>query len=293
MDSLANALGSSFEKKAERERAQADLQAKLEHERQAEIDKEQRLRERRQQELETAKGLMSDPKYKGMSVDVGDVSVRPQGESLMDMLKLQALNAEREDRAKERASEKYAKSGVAPMQQSVQRLLGVSPKALEGEYKSVGGIKNLAPDWSVGPLEKIGLFPKGASEERSALADVTNTKIYDSTGKQINEAESKRIMQSLGLKGLTEPKAIQQALQQMGMTAITRAKTIEAGVRPNVRQQLEEEGVPTSRNLESLFKPAAVNPKRSADGASVADRQQGSAPSMSREEFKRLRMQGK
>lgn len=146
------------------------------------------------------------------------------------------------------------RAGTPQMVQAMQRtedaIPGVFTKPGEQPtYKSVGGMKNLVPNFAVPLAEKaheftggmVGMEP-GAAKERSALQDYVNTKIYDSSGKTINENEAKRLNDAMGLGGVFGPEQVSDALRQQGYQTLEKQRNATAGVRPEAVRRFKERG---------------------------------------------------
>lgn len=177
---------------------------------------------------------------------------------------LESLNEERINRATSQLEGRSSQAGTAQVVPALQRgntaipgLFGDDPNA-QPEYKSVGGFKTLLPNIAVAPLEALGLLDKGATAERNALQELQNVKIYDSSGKAINEAESKRLSDSMGLRGITNPEEITAALRQMGYTALEKQKGVTAGARPEAVSRFKGRGgLVGATTLQELIKGTA------------------------------------
>lgn len=206
-----------------------------------------------------AKELMQDPAFKDRSIHMSESGFQVGGSPEADPLKMLLLGQrkaeedrrvkEAHDRAKERAADVIGKANLPGATTAFQRLDTASPEAKKGEFKSMGGMKNLIPTMAVPLLEKLGEktggmvgLQKGAARERAAIEDVANIKVYDSSGKQINEQEMKRIKSAMGFNPFTPPEVLYDALREMGLTVASRGDTAVAGIRPEIRQELQDEG---------------------------------------------------
>ena len=177
--------------------------------------------------------------------------------------------------------EKSVESAGLPQSiESLRRAESQIPGITEGKanFISVGGMKNLVPNFLVGALEKVSVMPKGSSEERAALQELSNAKIYDSSGKQINEAEMKRIQDAMGLRGVSDTNALNQAAQQVANTVQQKRAQIQAGSEPEALATYEGRGgLAGQKSLADLIKPQQAAP----------------SPRMSFEEFKARKAAGK
>lgn len=161
----------------------------------------------------------------------------------LKMLGLKDRGEDRERRAVQDIEDRATKAGTAQSVESLGRAEQSIPGISTGQanFKSVGGLKSLAPNWSVPILEKIHVMPEGSSDERAAIQDVQNTKIYDSSGKQINESEMKRIADAMGMFG-GGPDSINKAMAQVGNTVLQKQKQVTAGAKPSALQTYKERG---------------------------------------------------
>lgn len=236
--------------------------------RELEAYKRQLDAEQQQAGLKQAQSLVDQYAGKGKRVNVGlsgtggvtlsQAESDPQGE-LLKLLQLKALIDDREDRKLERLQDDVTKSGAPQAVQSLQRAEKTIPGVTSGQakFKSVGGAKNLAPNFAVPILEKLGVMDPGASEERAALQELQNAKIYDSSGKQINEAEMKRISDAMGLRGIFSPETINDATKQVSQTVLEKNRGITAGYQPRTVKKFKEQGgVGGAKNLQELLGPS-------------------------------------
>jgi hypothetical protein len=269
LDSLANALGSSFEKKAERERAQADLQAKMQHEKQMEIDKEQRLRERRQQELETAKGAALDPKFKGMSIDVGDVSFKPQTNDYQ-LLKLLADKQEK-DVDNTRLETKAIQDEYNRLTPEIRKKMLASGEVLsqlenpsQMTRAQIGaGLAKLASSGTVSDYEQKAMQP---STLKSYLAGAVNF-AFPGAMDPYTDYEKGNIRDIIKAKHDAYKAEMERASSELGQRAPILAPSLHrSGKLPTVMSSL---GASITGEA-----PAGGDLKRSADGNSTADMQQ-------------------
>jgi hypothetical protein len=267
LDSLANALGASFEKKAERERAQADMQAKMEHEKQMAVDKAQREREQRERDLQTLK----DPQYKDLKLKrVGDVSVEGEGDGLSQLLGVERLKLMRDEEARRvenaslnrlaKATESAGRKNIPQTLQSIKQIesyedpqgklkLGMAARMLPSGIASY-----IAPDRDLSILSSVKSLE---ANYRKGLF-----------GSQFTGTEKKAfedIVQNPSLLQNPDSMLKFKELVKRGTAADVRA--IEGGLRPDeVGQYRQSIGFDEA--------PAGGALKRSADGNSTADMQQ-------------------
>lgn len=182
------------------------------------------------------------------NIGVGGVHIGAK-DPLMGLLRktsIDNLQEERDRKAVQDIEDRATKAGTAQIVPGLQRgeeaIPGLFTSEKPVDLKSVGGIKTLAPDFIVPLLEKSGLMKPGASKERTALQELKNVKIYDSSGKQINENEMKRIETAMGLKGIFGAEEIIPAIRQMGYTALEKQKQVSAGADPEALQTFKSRG---------------------------------------------------
>jgi hypothetical protein len=223
----------------------------------------------RQKQLEDALSLR-DKLGKDVSVDMGDIKIGGQDRmnDLIKMMQLQELEKEREERAVTKGAEDIGKTKVSEATEGLKRLENVSPGVIsgQGELKSVGGWKNLVPNIFVPAAESLGVLPKGAAEERSAVQGLQNIQIHDLAGSAVSKPEQQRIDVASGLAGLFGNESAQKAIQQYAKKALGVAQTAEAGVRPSAKKTLEQRGLMGSQGIASLLGKA---PKASVTGKEV------------------------
>jgi hypothetical protein len=176
----------------------------------------------------------------------GNYSVSPKDDvsKLLAMLRFGEVKDEHDRKAVQELEDRSTKAGTAPAIESLKRAENAIPGVATGaaKFKSVGGIKTLAPNFTVPLLEKVGLLDSGASDERAALQELSNAKIYDSSGKQINEAEMRRIQDAMGLRGVFSPDTINQAMKQYGDTVFQKQNQVSAGADPKALQTFKGRG---------------------------------------------------
>lgn len=182
----------------------------------------------------------------GGGVSIGQSESDPLT-NYLKMFQVQNLQDERKRKAIQDVEDRATKANTAQIVPALQRGEEAIPglftdQAKQPELKSVGGLKNLIPNVLVPPAESLGLLDKGAAKERTALQELSNAKIYDSSGKQINESEMKRIQTALGLNGVFSQEEIIPALRQMGYTAFEKQKQVSAGADPRALEEFKSRG---------------------------------------------------
>ena len=193
-------------------------------------------------------------KYPDQDVGAEGVYIRERDQLGNDLRskQIQNLEDERSRRAVQDIEDRATKAGTAQMvpalkraEEAVPGLFTRKPGEPGPELKSYGGTfgwRGLVPNIAVQPLERLGALPEGATKERLAFQELANVKIYDSSGKQINEQEMKRLLSALGLQGITNPGEIINALGQMGMTVLEKQKQVSAGAEPEALQKFKQRG---------------------------------------------------
>jgi hypothetical protein len=272
---LADLIGQSqhiIDAKNKQKQFESDQQHELlkqvqgaEQQRQLEGYKKQLAQEQQQENMKMAQEYINanSGKNKRASISLspgGGVNLGG-GESsdmsqLMALLGLKATMDDREDRKVERLQDDVTKSGAPQAAESLKRVNQVIPGAFSGQakFKSVGGIKNLIPNFAVPIAEKLEFLPKGSGDERAALQEAQNAKIYDSSGKQINEAEMKRIQQGMGMGGMFDPTALNSALQQTAQTVVEKNKNITSGYKPQTVNTFKGRGGIAVKSLQELLR---------------------------------------
>lgn len=229
------------------QQAEQDRQARLEAEKQKQAQAEQAHEANLQKYLSGGYGPTKETGITfGPQGEIKSLSPRSQADDILRALQMQNLQEERQGRAEERIGQGIRQAGTATMVPALKRgeeaIPGLFTQEKPPELKSVGGMKTLAPNWAVPILEAAKLLPKGAGEERTALQELSNVKIYSASGKQINEKEMQRIQEALALKGIFKPEEIVTALRQMGMTVLEQQKQVGATSRPEAVQAVKERG---------------------------------------------------
>lgn len=212
---------------------------------------------------------MKPGKY-SVTASEGGFGVNPEQEDQLRRLQIEGLMNERDENAVRKLEKRSSDVGTAQAVPALQRGEEAIPGLFTGgkpELKSVGGMKNLAPNWAVPALEGVGLMPKGAGAERTALQELQNVKLYDSSGKAINENEMKRISDAMGLRGIFDPQEILSSLQQMGYTVLEKQKGVTAGAPERIVKKFEGAGgLAGKKTLADLI------------GATAKSTQSGAAP---------------
>lgn len=264
---LADLIGQANDNKQSRERQQFETQQLMqqsEQQRQLEGYKKDLAQQQQHENLKMAQDYITanSGKNKKASISLspgGGVTLGGGEQSdmsqLLGLLNLKATTEDREDRKVERLQDDVTKSGAPQASESLKRVNKAIPGAFSGQakFKSVGGMKNFVPNFAVPVAEKFGVLPPGSGDERAALQEAQNAKIYDSSGKQINEAEMKRIQQSMGLGGMFDPSALNSALQQVGDTVVHKNKNITSGYKPQTVNTFKQRGGVAVRSLEELL----------------------------------------
>lgn len=221
------------------------LQSQAEQAKLQQMAEEKRLAQEQQHEnLDLAKQYIDENSGKGKRASIalspgGGVNLGGgQQDDLLRALLAKSTIDDRDERKVERLQDDVTKSGVASAVESLGRAEKAVPGVMSGtaKFKSVGGVKNLVPNFAVPIAEKIhgatggmvGMEP-GSGDERAALQELQNAKIYDSSGKQINEAEMQRIKQAMGMQGMFDPSVVNQATKQVGDTVLRKNTQVTSG----------------------------------------------------------------
>lgn len=176
--------------------------------------------------------------FKGQNITLnagGGVSVSAR-DPLIGLLRkeqMENLQNERERKALQDLADRSTKAGTAQIVPGLRRaqkaIPGLFTEGNRPKLKSVGGWKNLIPTGLAPVAEDLKILPEGSATERTALQELQNVKIYDSSGKQINEEEMKRIAKGMGLRGMFDSEDVIDALNQMGYTTLQKQKQVSAG----------------------------------------------------------------
>ncbi len=180
-----------------------------------------------------------------VGVNVEGVSIQPK--DALRQAQLEALSQQRDEEAvrklEKRSADANTATAVPALQRGEEAIPGIfTTPDKPATFKSVGGARNLAPTMVVPLLEKMGIMEKGAGKERSALNELTNVKIYDSSGKAISIPETQRIKEAMGLRGLFDPSEVQDALRQMGYTVLEKQKGVSAGAPERIVNKFKQAG---------------------------------------------------
>lgn len=205
------------------------------------------------QATDKLKEFLANPEVNKRSVQFAKGGISQLGpehnddRDLMSAIRLREMLNQREEDAVRKLEKRSSDVGTAQIVPSLQRAEEAAPGLFTNEkevpkLKSVGGFKNLIPNFGVAPLEKMGILPEGAASERSALQELQNAKIYDSSGKQINEAEMKRIKDAMAISGLNSSEDIVKALRQSGYTLLEKQKGVTAGAPRRIVEKFKSEG---------------------------------------------------
>ena len=285
----AGAEGASSARKARHEKQQTQLESYLK----GQLEKQQQ-EDSIKQALALKETLEAGGKGKSYGVNVGPRGAafheneRDPNAGLAAFLSIQDRRAERDRKAIQDIEDRATKAGTAQIIPGMRRLEQVAPGAFTGnaEFKSVGGFKNAIPTSLVSPAESLGLLDKGAAEERAALNEMANLKVYDSSGKQINEHEMKRLQDSMGLRGISDPTVIKQALQQQGFTVLEKQRQVSAGADPRALQEFKKRGGLAGYGSlpEMLNRPSS---------SAIPSTQSTPSPETPEQEYLRLRMKHK
>ena len=168
--------------------------------------------------------------------------------ALLRKQQMDNLQEERDQRQVQHLEQRSGQAGTAQvvpsLQQAEEAIPGLYTKGMQEtpKLKSMGGGKQLIPNFLVSPLERFGVLDKGAAKERQALQDLQNMKVYDASGKAINEAEMKRLADSMGTFGFNSSEDIVGALRQMGYTTLEKQKGVSAGATPKALKTFREQG---------------------------------------------------
>ncbi len=190
--------------------------------------------------------LLSGQKHGTQAYQTSVKADDDQVNKLLRLLTIQNLQDERKRKAVQDVEDRSTKANTASVGPALKRAEEAIPGLYSGsapvQLKSVGGFKNLVPDFAAVLAEKVGILPQGAAKERTALQEIQNMKLYDSSGKQINEQEMKRINKASGLSGLFGSEDIVPALRQMGNTAFQKQQQVSAGADPEALQTFRARG---------------------------------------------------
>ena len=187
---------------------------------------------------------------------------------------------DREERAVERLEKRSSDMSVPATREGLRRAEASIPGITTGQakFKSAGGLKGLIPGWAVPIAEGLGKLTggvvgmePGAAEERAALQDLLNTKIYDSSGKQINKDETVRIKEASGFSGVAPPEIINQFGAQTANTAFQKQKNLTAGARPSAVATFKKGGgLAGAQTLDEYLGPLAAKKPLQAPQAAGA-----------------------
>ncbi len=300
VNNAAESIGKTLDAKNAREHDMEKLQKENEL-KQASADYERKAAKQQQiDSLATAQNYIDSQKgpnkRSNISLGANGAVTLGGGESdqmdqMLKALSLKNLNDDRNDRKIERLQDDVTKSGAPQAAESLKRVNKAIPGAFEGKatFKSAGGWKNVVPNFAVPIAEKFGVLEKGSGDERAALQEAQNAKIYDSSGKQINEAEMKRIADGMGLRGFFNPSALNDALKQVGDTVLHKNQNITAGYPEQTVNTFKGRGGVAAKNLQELL--GKQNPLSSP--SPQAPQQQQPALSSEEQEYLMLRKKHK
>lgn len=219
-----------------------------------------------------AQGLQ--PGKYGLQASEGGIHLAPQQDDLLKYLQMKNLMDERDEQKLQKLQQRSSEAGTPQVIPALQRAEEAIPGLFTSDkpvsLKSVGGLKNLIPDVAAPIAEKLGALPKGSTSERTALQELQNVKIYDSSGKQINESEMQRIKNAMGLAGITDPQETVNALRQMGYTAVQKQTNIGAGFPKKIVEKFKAAGgLAGAKNLQELL-GSSVKSRNAASTGSQA-----------------------
>lgn len=192
------------------------------------------------------------------SVHVGKYSVNPE-DNLLKQLAMKSAQDDRFNKQTAGLTDDIAKAGtpaaVANLQRAETDIPGIGTG--QAQFKSVGGWKNWVPNALVPLAEKIPFvnkaFPEGSAKERAGIQDLTNTAIYDASGKAVNESEMRRMKDAAGLFGAAPPETINEFGKQLAGKAMNKSMTAGAGYDPKVVNTVRARGAPVATQGEDLY----------------------------------------
>lgn len=225
----------------------------------------------------------ANPEYdytlSGESVKKHRPEVNQMGMLNYELRKQAELRRQQDDRDKKvhQVATDYRNANIPATMNTLEDVNKNVPGGLagKGDLKSVGGFKNLVPDFLVGAAEGVGILPQGAGAERSSIRNLSNTVVYDASGKAINENEMKRLQSGMAMLGFSKPDDIRDSINRFGNTVVDKGKTVEQGANPDALATLQERGVRPVSGLEALLKPRNVSAITPGGAEAAAAKQQG------------------
>jgi hypothetical protein len=176
---------------------------------------------------EAARMGLKPGKY-SINATQGGIGVNPENDDFMRMMLAQQG---RLDTSAQEISKRIQQENIPEAVSSLKLAEKDLPREGE-EFKSVGGIKSLAPDFSVGALESLGIMPKGAKAERAALEAAKLLPRQGLFGASLTAGEKEAAEKAFGAGPFTSPSDIQKNLQRLRGIPQSAMENIKAGYKP-------------------------------------------------------------
>lgn len=245
--------------------AQENLLKQQQMDKAAQIDQEQRAARLNalKQWLSTQPKEITD---RGINIETGSIGARESENNLAKLAQLQEMQMRRQlmqdDKLEKRVTEfgKRLESAEIPVAETlVSDLESITPP--EGEsFKSYGPFLNAVPNSAVGILEKVGLLPAGAYNERQVLESAKLLPRHKVFGASLTGSEKASAETALGA-------GIGQSEADLRRT-LNRLKSIPSAARQNIEQSTDPAAVNVynQRNIApaqlKVPAPAAVDNRR-------------------------------
>lgn len=196
-----------------------------------------------QERLAQAKAFSEEHPDKGISISKEGASIHAADPlaKLLGIQRLQEAKDARMDRQVQGISDRMQKSAIPETLSKLDALAG-SMKEGDGKLKSVGGLKNLVPDWGAGIAEFLGVMPKGSSQERQNLAAIENAVGHSQFGSAQTASEVARLRAQLGRNIGSSEEDMRKAIDGLRGTMASQGENVIHGANPAAVEKFKQQG---------------------------------------------------
>lgn len=213
--------------------------------------KSKALQQNRAAAEEFAKSQGLKPGKFSIQASESGYGVNPESDNIMALLGLQDRQDARADRDLTKLGDRVSKENIPGTMSALANLeKGTADKEsgqgmlTDPDYKvkSTGPYANFMPQFMKNVGEKVGLMPKGASNEAALIQRLMNADIRSMSGTAVTSYEQGRQNIEKGMSGAGDPDAIKLGIKQMKDAVESSANNIESSTRPNVLKQYKDQG---------------------------------------------------
>lgn len=185
---------------------------------------------RQMQALEDLRKLNPD----AQSYKAGDLAVS-QGskmDSVLDMMRYQALQDQRQENKIESLSKFYDKTGLPELESTFEKsAAGLTPEAIKQAY---GGGKGIVPN------KLMEFFDKEGASTRQKMEALKSFVRHPLFGATLTGQERAAFEEGFGGGFLKRPEALQEAIDRMKSILESQKKNVTAGYKPEVVKEWEQ-----------------------------------------------------